>query len=206
MSWTDADSLRLEQICKDLRISETELNPCMLHPPAQIEADVLQTPESRPRKAVACLKKTRIKSIKTEVKPIIGRINAPRLPNGLYQKLQPHALTERRKSECPSPMTSSMAVAATWTSAPDETSTTTTMSCIITTSSFSDLSTLIYATFILDHLKYNSTLKVNLHKNLFCKFIDTKLISFVDNALSAQPHLYKSLDSVISSAIRFLGF
>ena len=28
LPWTDADSLTLEQICKDLGISETELDPC----------------------------------------------------------------------------------------------------------------------------------------------------------------------------------
>ena len=206
MSWTNADSLTLEQICKDLRISETELDPCMLHPPAQFQADVLQTPESRPRKAVACLKKTLIKSTKTAVKPILGRINTPRLPNGRYQKLQPPALTERQKSECPSPTTSSTAVAATWTSPPDATSTTPTMSCISTTPSLSDLATLIYATFILDHLKSNSNLEINLHKNLFRKFFYPQLISFLDNAMSAEPHSYKSLDSVIFSALRFLGF
>ena len=85
LSWTNADSLTLEQICKDLGISETELDPCMLHPPTQFQADVLQTPESRPRKGVACLKTTRIKSTKKVVKPILGRLNAPRLPNKRYQ-------------------------------------------------------------------------------------------------------------------------
>ena len=158
LSWTDADSLTLEQICKDLGISETELDPCMLHPPTQFQADVLQTPESRPHKGVACLKKTRIKSTKKAVKPILGRINAPRLPNGRYQKQLPPALTERRQSECPSPTTSSTAIAATWTSAPDATLTNSTMSCISTTP-FSDLATLIYATFILDHKKSNSNLE-----------------------------------------------
>ena len=112
-SWTDADSLTLEQICIYLGISETELDPCMLHPPAQFQADVLQAPESRQRKAVACLKKTRIKSTTTAVKPIFGRLNAPRLLNRRYQKLQLPALTERRQIECPSLTTSSTAVVAT---------------------------------------------------------------------------------------------
>ena len=205
LSWTDADSLTLEQICKDLGISETELDPCMLHPLAQSQADVLQTPESRPRKAVACPIKTRIKSTKKAVKPILGRINAPRLPNGRYQKLQPPALTERRQSECPSPTTSSKAVAATWTSASDATSTNQMMSSSTNPSS-SDLASLIYSTFILDHLKSNSNLELNLHRNLFRKFYYAQLISFLENALSAQPHSYKSLDSVISSALCFLGF
>ena len=178
----------------------------MLHPPAQFQADVLQTPESRSRKAVACLKKTRIKSTKTAVKPILGRINAPRLPNKRYQKLQPPALTKRRQSKCLSLTTSSTALAATWTSAPDATSTTPTMSCISNTSLSSDLATLIYATFILDYLKSNSNLEINLHKNLFCKLFYPQLISFLDNALSAKPHSYKSLDSVITFALRFLEF
>ena len=183
LSRTDADSLTLEQICKDLGISKTELDSCILHPPAQFQADVLQTPESQPRKAVACLKKTRIKSTKKAIIPILGRINAPRLPNVRYQKLQPPELTERRQSECLSPTPSSTAIAATWTSAPDATSTTPTMSCISTTPSSSDLATLIYATFILDHFKSNSNLELNLHKNIFRKFFYHQLISFLDNAL-----------------------
>ena len=206
MSSTDADSLTLKQICNDFGISETELDTCMLHPPAQFQANVLQTPESRPRKDIACLKKTRIKSTKTAVKPILGRKNAPRLPNKRFQKLPPPAMTEGRQSECPSPTTFSTAVAATWTSALDATSTILTMSCISTTASFSDLGTLSYATFILDHLKSNSNFEINLHKNLFRKFVYPQLISFFDNAFSAQPHSYKSLDSVILSALRFLGF
>ena len=189
-------SLEYRQLChgrmpthsrwsKSARIleSETELGPCMLYPPAQFQADVLKTPESRSRKAVACLKKTRIKSTTMAVKPILERINAPWVPNGRYQKLQPPALTERKQSECPSPTTSSTAVAATWTSAPDATLTTPTMNCISTTPSSSDLTTLIYATFILDHLMSYSNLKINLHKNLFRKFFYPQLISFLENAL-----------------------
>ena len=38
----DADSLTLEQICKDLGISETELDPCMTQTPVQFPTDVLQ--------------------------------------------------------------------------------------------------------------------------------------------------------------------
>ena len=143
---------------------------------------------------------------KEVIKPILGRINAPRFPNGRYQKLQPPALTKRRQSECPSPTTFSTAVAATWTSAPNATSTNPTMSCISTSPSSSDLATLIYATFILDRLKSNSNFELNLHKNLCRKFVYRQLISFIDNALSAKPHSYKSLDLVISSALRFLGF
>ena len=102
LSWTDADSLTVEQIYKDLRISENELDLCMLHPRAQFQEDVLRTPESLPRKAAVCPKTTRIKLTKNAVKPILGRINAPRLPNERYQKLQPPAMTERIHSECPS--------------------------------------------------------------------------------------------------------
>ena len=201
----DADSLTLEQICKDLGISQTELDPCMPQTPVQFPTDVLQSPESRQRKVATCQKKTRIKSKKATVKPIIGRINAPRLPNGRYQKLQSPALPES-SSACPSPTTCSTAVPGTWTSAPDATS----MS--LTTSSFSrnplssDLAWLIYSTLILDHLKSNSTLELNLHKNLVRKYFYHQLISFLDNALSAQLDSYKSLDSVISSALRFLKF
>ena len=178
----------------------------MLHPSAQFKADVLQTPESRPRKAVVCLKKTRIKSTKTAVKPILGRLNALRLPNERYQKLQPPALTERRQRECSSPTTSSTAVAAMYTSAPDAISTTPTMSCISTTPSSSNLAKLIYATFILDHLKSNSNLEINLHKNLFRKFFYPQLISFLDNALSAKPHSFNHLIWLFPLRFVFLDF
>ena len=83
----------------------------------------------------------------------------------------------------PSPTTSSTAVAATWTSAPDVTSTTLTMSCISTTPSSADLATLITVTFILDNFKSNSNLEINLHKNLFRKFFYPQLILFFYNAL-----------------------
>ena len=141
---------------------------------------------------------------KKAFKLILGRINAASLPNEQYQKLQLPALTERRQSICPSPMTSSTAVAATWTSAPDASSKSPTMSSLSNTPSSSDLATLIYSTFILDHLKSNSNLKLNIHKNLFRKLFNPKLILFLDNALSAQTHSYKSLYLVISSARRFL--
>ena len=206
LSWTDADSITLEQICKDLGISETELDPCMLHPPDKFQADVLRTPKSRPRKAAACPKKMRIKSTKRAVKPILGRINAPRLPNGRYQKLQQPALPERSSSTCPSPTMCSTAVAATWTSAPDATSTSPMMSSISTTPTSSDFASLIYSSIIVDHLKSNSNIELNLCKSIFRKFYYSQLISFLDTALTAQPLAYKSLDSVISSALRFLGF
>ena len=93
LCWTVADSLTLEQICKDLGISEMELDFCMPHPPAaQISTDVLRTPELRPRKAAVLPKKTRIKSTNKAVTPIYGQIYAPRLPNGRNQKLQLPAL------------------------------------------------------------------------------------------------------------------
>ena len=118
---TDANSFVLEQISKYLVISETELNPCMPQPPAQFQADVLRTPKTFPRKA-ACQNKSRIKLKKNQaVKPIFGRINAPRLANERYQKLQPPALTERIQRACASLTTFSPAVVATWTRAPDET-------------------------------------------------------------------------------------
>ena len=82
LCWVDADSLTLEQIWKDLGISETELDPCLPQTPIQFQTDVLQTLESRPRKVAASPKKPRIKSKKATVNPILRRINAPRLPNG----------------------------------------------------------------------------------------------------------------------------
>ena len=58
-------------------------------------------------------KKARIKSKKAALKPILGRINAPRLPNWQYKKLQPPVLPVRCHSEVASPRTSSTAVVAT---------------------------------------------------------------------------------------------
>ena len=167
--------------------------------------NVVRTPESRPRKVAICPIKTRIKSKKATVTLILGRINALRLPNGRYQKLQPPALPES-SSECLSPTRSSNDVAAMWTSASDATSIIQTMSSLCTTPSSSDLIPLIYSTFILNHLKSNSNLELNLHKNVFCKVCYFQLISFFDNALSAQPQSYKSQDSVFSCALCFLGF
>ena len=45
-----------------------------------------------------------------------------------------------------------------------------------TTSFFSDLALLIYSTFILDHLKSNTNLELNLDNNLFGKFYYSELI------------------------------
>ena len=69
----------------------------------------------------------------------------------------------------------------------------------------SGLASLISFTFILDHLKSNTNFELNYNKNLFRKFYNPQLISFLENALSAQPQSYKSLDSLIFSALRFLG-
>ena len=46
---------------------------------------------------------------------------------------------------------------------------------------------------------FNSNLELNRHKNPFYKFFYPQLILFFDNALSAQPYSYNSLDSIISS-------
>ena len=40
----------------------------------------------------------------------------------------------------------------------------------------SDLASLIYSTIILDHVKSNTNLKLNLHKNIFRKFYYPQLI------------------------------
>ena len=206
--WTDADSLELEQICKDLGISEAETDPFMSSsaPPAQFQLNLLSRPKAcLTEAAAACPKKTRIKYKKNAVKPILGRKNAPRFPNGQFQKLLQHSGSEKTTSACASPTTSSTAFATTWTSAPDETLTKPMMSSSTIPLSF-DLASLIYYTFILDHLKSNTNFEFNLHKNLFRKFYYSQINSFLDTALSAQPQSYKSLDSVISSPLRFRGF
>ena len=162
LCWTDADSLTLEQICQELELKETVLDYCMPSPPAQVQADVLRTPQSRPRKAAACPKQMRIKSTTTDVKPILGRINAPWLPNGRYQKLRPQASSDKPKRSCKS-TTSSMVNAATLTSAPDATLTSPIISSISTTPSSSDLASLIYSTYIFDQLNSHSNLELNLY-------------------------------------------
>ena len=111
LCWVDADSITLEQICKECGISKTELDPSMPQTPVQFPTDDLQTLEWQPRKVADCPKKTRIKSKKATVKPILNQINAPRLPNGRFQRLPPPALPES-SSACPSPTTSLTAVAA----------------------------------------------------------------------------------------------
>ena len=150
------------------------------------------------------LKKTRIKSKKETFKPILERINAPGCQmNGIRSCSRP---LPGSSSACPSPTTCSTPVVATWTSARDATSTSSMLSSSSTTPSSSNLASLIYSNFILNDLRLNSNLELYLQMNRFCKFYYPQLILFLDNALSAQPHLYKSFDSVISSSLRFLGF
>ena len=144
--------------------------------------------------------------MKAAIPPILGRKNAPWLPNKRYQKLQPHAGPVKSSSACASPTTTSTAVDTRWTSAPDETLAKSIMSSTSTTPSSSDLASLIYLSIILDYLKSHSNLELNLQKNLVRKFYYPQLISFLDTALSSQTHAYKSLDLVISSALCFLGF
>ena len=178
ISWTDADSLTLEQICQDLGILETRLDPILPQPPAQFQADELRTPRARPRKDFGDPKNRGNQKGKKKdtVKPILGRINAPRLPNGLYQKLQPLASLETRQSESTSPTTSSMAVDTTWTSVSYATFTSAMMSCTSTIPTFYDLASLIYSFIILDHLKSNSNIELNFRKGIFSKFNYPKLI------------------------------
>ena len=159
--WTDADSLELEQICKDLGISEAETDPFMSSsaPPSQFQLNFSSSPKAcLTEAAAACPKKTRIKSKQKAVNPILGRKNAPRLPNGQFQKLLQHSGSAKSTSACTSPTTSSTAVATTWTSAPDEILTKPIMSSTSTTPSSSDLTSLIYSSFILDHLNFTQTL------------------------------------------------
>ena len=89
--------------------------------------------------------------------------------NILYQKLQEPALPERSSNACPHPMTCSTAVVATWTSPPDATLTSPIMSSSSTTSS-SNLALVIYYSFILDHLKFNTNHELNLHKHFLVNF------------------------------------
>ena len=174
-----------------LGITETELDTCTALSSAQLQAYVLRPPQARPRKNVADSKK-KTKHIEKKrtaaIKPILGRINAPRLPNGRYQKLQPPVSPKTHQRSSPSPTKSSTAVAATWNREPDATSTSPTISSPSNTYLSSDLATLIYSTLILDHVKSNSNLELNLNKNHFCNLVCPQFISFLDNALSAEPN------------------
>ena len=55
----------------------------------------MQTPQSQLRKAAGCPKKTRLESTKNVIRPILWRLNTPRLLNGRYPKLQRPTLPER---------------------------------------------------------------------------------------------------------------
>ena len=73
-----------------------------------------------------------------------------------------------------------------------------------TTISSFDLESLIYSSCIYDNLESNSNLELNQHKILTHKVCFSFHISFFHNALSYQPYLNISFDSVIISAICFL--
>ena len=128
------------------------------------------------------------------------------LPNGQYQILQPLASLELRQSESTSMTSSLMADDVTWTSAPDAIFTSPIMSSTSTIPPPSDLASLIYFSFILDDLKYNLNIELNFRKSIFRKLYYPQIILFLDTALLAQPHAYKSVDSVILLALLFLEF
>ena len=95
----------------------------------------------------------------------------------------------------------SSTVAATWTSASIEPLAVPEMSGITRPSS-TDIASMIYSTYILQHLNSESTnqssLELQLRKNIFLKYYNPKLISFIESALAMQNSLsYKSLDSII---------
>ena len=141
---TNANALTLEQICNDLGISEAELNSSLFHFPTHFQAYVLQTPELRLRKAAVCPPKNADKSTIKLIKPILRRINALRLPNGSYQKLQPIVQPLRSLIACLSLTMSSTWVTVTYTSALDATLTRPTIRSLSKTFSLSNLASLIY--------------------------------------------------------------
>ena len=101
---------------------------------------------------------------KATVKPILGRINAPRLSNRRYQKLQPFVSMVKRLSETTSPTTFSMAIDATCTNAPDAIFTSPMMNSNSTTITYSDLALLIYVSIIWYHFQSNTIIKLNFKK------------------------------------------
>ena len=193
ISLTDADSLTLDQICKDFEISERNWTRLRISLVSSFKRTNFARRKCDYAKTLATQKREAIwTGNKTTVKPIVGRINAPRLPNGRYQKLQPLASLEQSQRETTSPTTSSMAAYTSWTSAHDATFTSPMMSSTSTNFTASDLASLIYSSIILDYLKSNSNIELNLRKSIFRKLYYPQLISFVDTTLFAKPLAYKS--------------
>ena len=202
-SWTDAELVDLAQICRDLGISEEASTS-----PEPLWEVKTVTPAS-PSQATSCPSKNtklRLKR-KATTKPIKGRINAPRRSNGQLQKMN-DPISEKSANAYASQMSS---VGATWTSAAPLETLQTQKTSNFTNPSSSDIASMIYSTFIEQHLKSDSSnqssLEIQLRKNIFLKFYHPHLISFIDSALAGEQALsYKTLDSIILSALRFLGF
>ena len=167
ISWTDADSFTLKQICKNLGISETELDPITLQPQAKFQADELRTPQARPRKDKNLKKKGNQMGKKRRLS---SRFSVEYTLQGCQIKIIKRCSLSSRMKQYKArknPTTSSMAVVATWTSAHDATFTSSMMSNTSTILIFSHLVSLNYSSIILDHLKSNS----NIDLNFFQKYL-----------------------------------
>ena len=207
-SWTNADPIDVAQICRDLGISEESI----FLPEASKELNLsAPTPASQltsyPLTPTPTIK-IRLKR-KTAANPGKGRINAPRRSNGQFEKVN-DIFSEIKPSASASHSTSSTTVLATLTSATIEPLAISETSAITRPSS-TDIASMIYSTYILQHLnsesKSQSPLEIQLRKNIFLKYYHPQLISFIDSALARQHSLsYKSLDSIILSALKFLGY
>ena len=201
-SWTDAELVDLSQICRDLGISEEAST--FPEPLREVKTVTPASPSqatSYPSKSA----KLRLKR-KPTTKPIKGRINAPRRSNGQFLKMN-DPISEISANACANQMSSA---GATWTSEQFLTLQRQKTSNFSNPSS-SDVASMIYSTLIEQHLKSDSknqsSLELQLRKNIFLKFYQPHLISFIDSALAGEQALsYKTLDSIILSAIRFLGF
>ena len=207
-SWTNADQIDVAQICRDLGISEESI--FLPVAPAEVNLSALTPTSQLPSHPSTPTPTTKIRlKRKATANPGKGRINAPRRSNGQFEKVN-DIISEIAPKSCASHSTSSTTVAATWTSEPIDPLAISETSGIARPSS-TDIASLVYSTYILQHLnsdsKSQSSLELQLRKNIFLKYYYTQLISFVDSALAAQHSLsYKSLDSIILSALKFLGF
>ena len=207
-SWTDAELVDLAQICRDLGISEeASASPETLW-------EVKTAIPASPNQATSCPSKStklRLKR-KATTKPIKGRINAPRRSHGQFQKMN-DPIAENSANACASQMSS---VGATWKSSPLETLQTPKTSNFTNPFS-SNIALMIYSTFIEQHLnsdsKNQSSLELQLRKNIFLKFYQPHLISFIDSALAREQTLFIKhsilsfyLLSVFSGLIKLFTF
>ena len=106
---------------------------------------------------------------KTTTNPVRGRINAPRRSNGQFENVKENHLESEPKA-CTTYSTTSTSFAGSWTSAPTEPVAISDTGNFVSPSS-NDIANMIYSTYILQHLTFESkslsSLELRLRKNIF---------------------------------------